>query len=479
MKKWGIVFRSAAICFLAAVLFLSSVRASDSSDVIRTALGEVGYTETAAEYTKYGQWYGLPNSFWCDMFVSWCASQAGVPAAQFPRQCGCIAHVNLFSRMGRYQKSAARGGSYIPLQGDVIFFYNYVSDPGGTVPSHVGLVLCVADGYVYTIEGNALANRLDYPSKDVAERIDDDLDPLDRVVVNRYPLGEPRIHGYGIPAYDSRTPLELDGFVDVDHGPSQAVDSEMFRILCDNGVMSGTTAHTFSPSHGMTKGEFLQLVVNFFGIPAAGAETPPFSDLPADSPYYAAVMSARAAGLVNGTELNLFLPDIYIASSEAQAIFDRALEYFDWKEQFTFSSGARSYLLTPYTIRADIARAFYTLFLKLPVSEPNNEPVFLNGMDCSVRNLRGVSYVPLSSLQLLSPALDVVGEIYYPDSVWNTDRVLPAYITLRMENQFTSVLGFVHQGTAYVELKAAASFLRLDVEYTVAETDRTPLKPRP
>lgn len=464
MKKWRNVSRSAAICILASVLLLSSIRASDSSDVIRVALNEVGYMESPEEYSKYGQWYGLPNSFWCDMFVSWCAAEGGIPTSQFPRQCGCIAHVNLFSRMGRYQKSAARGGSYIPLQGDAIFFYDPVSDPGGTMSDHVGLVLYVADGYVYTIEGNALANRLDYPSSEVSELIDDDLDPLDRVVINRYPLGEPRIHGYGVPAYDSRTPLELDGFVDLDHGPSQAADSEMFRFLCDNGVMSGTTAHTFSPGHGMTRGEFVQMVVNFFETPAAGAETPPFNDVPSDSPYHAAVMSARAAGLVHGTEHNLFLPDIYIAPGEAQAIFDRALAYFDWKEQFTFSPGARSYLLTPYTTRADIARAFYTLYLKLPVSEPNNERVFLNGMDCSVRNLRGDRYVSLSSLQLLSPALDVVGQIYYPASVWNTDRVLPAYITLRMENQFTSVFGFVHQGTAYVELKAAARFLQLDVQ---------------
>lgn len=469
MKKWRMVSRSAAICVLAAVLLVTSVCASDSSDVIRTALGEVGYTESPTEYSKYGQWYGLSNSFWCDMFVSWCAATAGVPTYQFPRQCGCIAHVNLFSQMGRYQRSPARGGSYTPLQGDVIFFYDPVSDPAGTVPGHTGLVLCVADGYVYTIEGNALANRLDYPSSEVSKLIDDDLDPLDRVVVNRYPLGEPRIHGYGIPAYDSRTPLELVGFVDVDHGPSHDADSDMFSFLHDNGVMSGTTAHTFSPTHGMTRGEFLQAVVNFFGIPAAGAQTTPFSDVPADRPYYAAVMSARAAGLVKGTENNLLLPDIYIAPGEVQTIFDRALAYYDHKEQFTFSPGARSYLLTPYTIRGDIARAFYALCLKLPVSEASDQPVFLNGMDCSVRTLRGVRYVPLSSLQILFPALDVLGEIYYPASVWNTDRVLPAYMTLKMENQFTSVFGFVHQGTAYVDLNTAARFLGLDVEYTVTK----------
>ena len=51
------------------------------NDIIGVALTQVGYTEGSNNYTKYGVWYGQPNSPWCGMFVSWCANQAGVPSS--------------------------------------------------------------------------------------------------------------------------------------------------------------------------------------------------------------------------------------------------------------------------------------------------------------------------------------------------------------------------------------------------------------
>ena len=49
------------------------------NDIIGVALTQVGYTEGTNNYTKYGVWYGQPNSPWCGMFVSWCAKEAGIP----------------------------------------------------------------------------------------------------------------------------------------------------------------------------------------------------------------------------------------------------------------------------------------------------------------------------------------------------------------------------------------------------------------
>ena len=48
-------------------------------DIIGVALTQVGYSEGSNNYTKYGVWYGLSNSPWCGMFVSWCANEAGIP----------------------------------------------------------------------------------------------------------------------------------------------------------------------------------------------------------------------------------------------------------------------------------------------------------------------------------------------------------------------------------------------------------------
>ena len=62
------------------------------NDIIGVALTQVGYTEGSNNYTKYGVWYGLPNSPWCGMFVSWCANQAGIPTSVLSRKIG-RAHV--------------------------------------------------------------------------------------------------------------------------------------------------------------------------------------------------------------------------------------------------------------------------------------------------------------------------------------------------------------------------------------------------
>ena len=59
-----------------------------------------------------------PNGYWCDMFVSWCANQAGVSWNVFPASSSCTLHVNQFKQQGRFYPSAIRGGSYIPQQGD-------------------------------------------------------------------------------------------------------------------------------------------------------------------------------------------------------------------------------------------------------------------------------------------------------------------------------------------------------------------------
>ena len=513
------LLRSAAACALAAALLSPSALAagsagaasaksanmvsaeapgmvlSDSANVISAALNEVGYVEGVREYTKYGEWYELPNAFWCDMFVSWCASQGGVPEAEFPWNCSCTKHVELFTQMGRYQNSAARGGRYIPQQGDVIFFYNNLKYPTGKVCNHTGLVLYVEDGYVYTIEGNALTNRLDYLYTDVTPEIDGDLDPPDRVVVNRYPLDALHIHGYGVPAYGARTPLALEGFVDLGQ---HAGDAGIFQYLSDTGVMPATSSHTFSPDHGMTRGEFMILLKNFFDLPDGSMTAAPFEDVPLDSPCYSAVMSARAAGLVSGTDGNCFLPDIYISPNDAQTIFNRTLKYVGLEEiLFSFSGGDYSYLLTPYTIRADIAKAFYTLCRQMPLSEALAGQVYLGDEECLARTLNGVCYVPVQSLQEAFPILEQLAEpaqdsypaggdaspeqetaetseeIQQQAPVWETNRVFPTTAVLKYKDMVVTVNGFVHQDLLYVDLYAAASLLPTELECSEEEAAPT------
>lgn len=106
-------------------------------DIIGVALTQVGYREGSNNYTKYGVWYGLSNSPWCGMFVSWCAAQAGVPTSILKRTG--IANPNNFGLS--YQS----GSNYTPQKGDLFFKKSF---------SHVGLVYYTEGAYFYTIEGN-------------------------------------------------------------------------------------------------------------------------------------------------------------------------------------------------------------------------------------------------------------------------------------------------------------------------------------
>ena len=63
---------------------------NQAQDIANVALSQEGYHEGnsnadlgggssgTSNYTEYGYWFG--NQFnWCAVFVSWCASQAGIP----------------------------------------------------------------------------------------------------------------------------------------------------------------------------------------------------------------------------------------------------------------------------------------------------------------------------------------------------------------------------------------------------------------
>ena len=491
---------SRIVCaFFSAALLLSllctpaGAAQGQAGQVVSVALSQAGYTEGADEYTKYGQWYGIAKGYWCDMFVSWCASEAGVSREIFPYSSSCTAHINLFKKMGRYAVSASRGGTYIPQQGDVIFFYDPTLSPDGARATHVGLVLYTENGYVYTIEGNALPNRLDCSPLLLSSLREDDQEPPDYVTVNHYPLNAVQIHGYGTPDYADRTPLALSGFVDLGRHAGQ---SEIFRTLSDEGVMAGTSTHTFSPNHGMTRGDFLTAVMNLYGLSGWSAETQPFSDVPAESACYDAVMTARCAGIIQGTGDNTFQPDAYISGTAAQAILSAALSYAGLEDRtFSFSDGDLAYICGSYTIRADLAAALYTLLEDVPLPETFPSAITLNGeaVDWPALQVNGSCAVPLAVLQEQFPTLTLVegaeepalspGETSsLPVPMAHSERVLLTEIVLGCEGAIDLVPSFVCQGTRYVLLRDAAAVLPLVVDWngstkTVALTI-DPLEPQ-
>ena len=95
------------------------------SKIVQIAQNEVGYKESGNNQTKYGEWYGMQDE-WCNIFVSWCANQAGISEDIIPKMAYVPNTANWFDSKGQYKNSRANGGNYTPQAGDIVLFdYNH------------------------------------------------------------------------------------------------------------------------------------------------------------------------------------------------------------------------------------------------------------------------------------------------------------------------------------------------------------------
>ena len=131
-------------------------------------------------YTYYSEWYiqqkyanGIgPNGWnadtpWCACYVSWALVEANVAApAGHPRWFAEVDNfMDYFMNVGSWQETS-------PTSGNLIFFdWDLDGDA-----QHMGVVLSVSGGTIYTIEGNSAG----------------------RVAIRSYPIDDPRILGYGV-----------------------------------------------------------------------------------------------------------------------------------------------------------------------------------------------------------------------------------------------------------------------------------------
>lgn len=179
----------------------------ERKDVIAIALSQLGYhegnsdedfagdrTDGVRDFVEYNVLAGKYDNnqgngisygyYWCASFVNWCLRQAGVSReASAGAEISCQRWIAACSDAGIYKIR----GSYIPQSGDMIFF----RDKGSSLSStHIGLVLYVDGGNVYTVEGNTSFTN-DYSSDG------------EYVALKHYPLDSDYIVGYGCPGYNA------------------------------------------------------------------------------------------------------------------------------------------------------------------------------------------------------------------------------------------------------------------------------------
>ena len=235
-------------------------KASNSN--LNSKTGNAGYnnyTKYAAELDKLGDVYNGPKNgyYWCDVFVDWCFVKAfgkdvGVKMLYQPLKglgAGCTYSAQYFQRKGAFYKN--------PQPGDQVFFtYNNDGEY-----DHTGIVTKVANGRVFTIEGNTSGG-----SGVVANG--------GGVFEKSYPLGYYLIGGYGRPDYklyqedDEMLSYEQWKEYQQRYEKEQAAKAASpwavpaVTYCTENGLMSGDKEGTFRPQAEITRQEVAQVAMN-------------------------------------------------------------------------------------------------------------------------------------------------------------------------------------------------------------------------
>lgn len=144
------------------------------NDILAVARSQIGYKEGAGNYSKYGEWYGIPYGSWCAMFVSWCAWKANISQSIIPKLAYVPYEQEWFAKRGLWKAK----GLYRPKAGDLVIY--------GT-NSHIGIVERVTGSAIITIEGNTSSGG--------------DVSNGEGVYRRQRPINSDWIKGYCLPRY--------------------------------------------------------------------------------------------------------------------------------------------------------------------------------------------------------------------------------------------------------------------------------------
>ena len=120
-------------------------------------------------------------------------------------------------------------------------------------------------------------------------------------------------------------------FVDVATG-SYYEDAVDWAV--ENGITTGVSANRFGPNGVCTRAQAVTFLWRAAGSPAPRSRTMPFTDVPAGSYYYDAVLWAVENGITKGTSETMFSPDA--TCSRAQIVA------FLWRSEKSPAAGSRN-----------------------------------------------------------------------------------------------------------------------------------------
>ena len=101
-------------------------------------------------------------------------------------------------------------------------------------------------------------------------------------------------------------PVPTINFTDVAEG-EYYYDAVAWAVA--NKITAGTSATTFSPNDGCTRGQVVTFLWRSAGEPEPTSSTNPFKDVKADDYFYKAVLWAVEKGITMGTDKTHFSPD--------------------------------------------------------------------------------------------------------------------------------------------------------------------------
>lgn len=221
-------------------------------DVVAVALSQVGYHEGSSDadmdglnltssgnFVEYNRLFcTLYNSStgksdygyaWCAAFASWCQYMAGVPSDIDCSEVSCPRMIKeILTPQGLYREASS---GYVPLTGDLIYFKNSTS----SVSTHVGIVVGVKDGYVYTVEGNA----------------------NDRVCQKKYALTDSYVMGYGALKYKTLPTSNYSDFPLVD---SDILAAGSYKITASSLNVRAGASTSFAILGTLSRGDEVEVL---------------------------------------------------------------------------------------------------------------------------------------------------------------------------------------------------------------------------